>query len=545
MRLSATLAGVIPIGLYALALVPLAAAASTTAPTDELRIDTTRSVACTRKTHNGDKISVHYNGTLASDGTEFDSSMRGGVPFTFELGANYVIKGWDLGLLDMCIGERRTLTIPARLGYGRSGSGPIPGDATLVFETELMGIAGVEIEEVAVVPAEKENGKGKELADGEGHLSVAAPDLRPGGYTVISAPKATPTAESITTTAAAAAAKATATAASAVSPMESDDNDNECHLLGPYALFVQGALGLLALTALVVKRWREHPRRPVKIWFFDVSKQVFGSALLHLANVLMSMLSSGSFDVATATTTTAGEEEDQPNPCSFYLLNIFIDTTIGIPILVLLLRILHALFLRTALANPPESIRSGNYSPQSSPSSPPRWTWWLKQSLIYFLGLFGMKLCVFFLFQLLPWIAWVGDWALRWTEGNEALQITFVMFVFPLVMNALQYWIIDGFIKDRGEGQERGGEGYGRVREEEEGEAEGLVEGDEEWLERHRRERRERRGEGEEDEEESEDELEEANPTPFPVRRSSSSGRVKGAGKAKSREYDPGRDGES
>ena len=71
-----------------------------------------------------------------------------------------------------------------------------------------------------------------------------------------------------------------------------------------------------------------------------------------------------------------------------------------------------------------------------------------------------MKLCVLALFALLPWIAWVGDWALRWTEGNTALQIAFVMFVFPLVMNALQYWIVDGFIKDPA-GAEGGYEGVG------------------------------------------------------------------------------------
>jgi hypothetical protein len=70
----------------------------------------------------------------------------------------------------------------------------------------------------------------------------------------------------------------------------------------------------------------------MKIWFFDVSKQVFGSVLLHLANVLMSMLSSGKFDVAattSATTKYAGtnEEGDQPNPCSFYLLNLAIDVS--------------------------------------------------------------------------------------------------------------------------------------------------------------------------------------------------------------------------
>lgn len=59
-----------------------------------------------------------------------------------------------------------------------------------------------------------------------------------------------------------------------------------------------------------------------------------------------------------------------------------------------------------------------------------------------------MKLFVWLLFALLPWLPWVGDWALRWTEGSEALQIAFVMFIFPLAMNIIQYYIIDSFIKD-------------------------------------------------------------------------------------------------
>ena len=110
--------------------------------------------------------------------------------------------------------------------------------------------------------------------------------------------------------------------------------------------------------------------------------------------------------------------------------------------MVLFLRILHRLFLHTSLANPPESLKSGNYG------HPPRVTWWLKQSVIYFIGLVGMKMCVFAIFQIFPFIGWVGDWALRWTEGREWVQITFVMLIFPLVMNAAQYYIIDSFIKD-------------------------------------------------------------------------------------------------
>lgn len=60
-----------------------------------------------------------------------------------------------------------------------------------------------------------------------------------------------------------------------------------------------------------------------------------------------------------------------------------------------------------------------------------------------------MKACVFGIFQLCPWIVRVGDWALKWTKGNKTVQVFFVMLFFPVVMNALQYYIIDGFIKDQ------------------------------------------------------------------------------------------------
>lgn len=94
--------------------------------------------------------------------------------------------------------------------------------------------------------------------------------------------------------------------------------NGECQLLGPFSLLVQGALGALALSSLVYKRWKERPQRPLKIWAFDVSKQVFGSVMLHLANLLLSLFSAGHFEI---------RQQYQPNPCSFYLLNLGIDVS--------------------------------------------------------------------------------------------------------------------------------------------------------------------------------------------------------------------------
>ena len=96
---------------------------------------------CTIKSRNGDTLHMHYTGTLHADGSQFDSSIPRGQPFTFPLGAGRVIKGWDQGLVGMCEGEKRKLIIPPHLGYGASGSPPkIPGESVLVFEVELIKI---------------------------------------------------------------------------------------------------------------------------------------------------------------------------------------------------------------------------------------------------------------------------------------------------------------------------------------------------------------------------------------------------------------------
>ncbi|KAI0136489.1 FK506-binding protein 2 precursor [Xylariales sp. AK1849] len=273
-------------------------------------------------------------------------------------------------------------------------------------------------------------------------------------------PAATDVLSAIVTTTTSALTAAATTAVVSASDSEEDGSDGgsgECRLLGSFALLVQLALGGLALLVLVYKRWRERPQRPLKIWSFDVSKQVFGSVLVHMANVFMSMLTSGRFSIKLEpmNVQTVGRllrrDDDgyTPNPCSFYLLNLAIDTTLGIPILIILLRVITALVSYTPMGKPAESIQSGNYG------NPPNPWWWLKQSVIYFCGLFGMKICVLVLFLLLPWISRIGDWALGWTDGNERLQIVFVMMLFPLIMNALQYYIIDGFIKKKEVDHER------------------------------------------------------------------------------------------
>jgi hypothetical protein len=209
----------------------------------------------------------------------------------------------------MCPGEGRRLTIPPELAYGKFGAPPaIPGDATLVFETELVDIVGVKQESLA--------------------FSTTATDA---DFSIATAPP-TPPEEDNKAEQDDSLPKLQGTPLSDSSSVKTTE-EGKCRLLGPFALIVQGALGVVALLSLVYKRWRETPKRPWKIWFFDVSKQVVGTFLVHILNLLMSTL--GAMDlanVAQKAADKAGEGdsgmEKKPNPCSFYLLNLGIDVSL-------------------------------------------------------------------------------------------------------------------------------------------------------------------------------------------------------------------------
>lgn len=114
----------------------------------DTKINNTNSSTTTNKTmekiaKNGDVLVMNYTGRL-TDGTVFDSNVdpkfNHVTPFEFKLGAGMVIAGWDEGLLGMKVGEKKTLTISPEKGYGARGQGPIPPNATLIFDVELVAI---------------------------------------------------------------------------------------------------------------------------------------------------------------------------------------------------------------------------------------------------------------------------------------------------------------------------------------------------------------------------------------------------------------------
>ncbi len=112
----------------------------------EMKIDDVK-VGDGKEATTGNRVQVHYTGWLhkpeAADqrGAKFDSSKDRGQPFSFNLGAGEVIRGWDEGVKGMKVGGQRVLTIPPEMGYGARGAGGvIPPNATLVFEVDLLEV---------------------------------------------------------------------------------------------------------------------------------------------------------------------------------------------------------------------------------------------------------------------------------------------------------------------------------------------------------------------------------------------------------------------
>jgi peptidylprolyl isomerase len=117
---------------------------SMTTPSGLQITDTKLGTGATPKT--GQTCVVHYTGWLYENGAKgkkFDSSVDRGQPFEFPLGMRRVIAGWDEGVATMKVGGKRTLIIPAELGYGARGAGGvIPPNATLIFDVELLDVKG-------------------------------------------------------------------------------------------------------------------------------------------------------------------------------------------------------------------------------------------------------------------------------------------------------------------------------------------------------------------------------------------------------------------
>ncbi|KAK6905521.1 hypothetical protein L486_07124 [Kwoniella mangroviensis CBS 10435] len=226
-----------------------------------------------------------------------------------------------------------------------------------------------------------------------------------------------------------------------------DHTDEErCKLLGTTGLVVQASMGVFVILSLVVKRQLERRKRSWRIWVYDVGKQLAGQAVVHGLNILIS-------DVVASVA--------HNNPCSLYFLNVLIDTTIGVGIIYLSLKAYTWYFSKYMAM---EGFISGQYG------HPPNPIFWWKQLAPYIMSIITMKLLVLLPLTLPGISKSLIDWSHNLLDHLGAKsQVIFVMAIFPLVMNVLQFCLVDQVIKAGGKEDEeddyneRGGD-YQRIR---------------------------------------------------------------------------------
>ncbi|DAZ92415.1 TPA: hypothetical protein N0F65_000199 [Lagenidium giganteum] len=215
---------------------------------------------------------------------------------------------------------------------------------------------------------------------------------------------------------------------------DEDGNLQECKLLGGgFAHLLQVLLGIIALSVLVIKRMYEVPQRPLRVWAFDASKQMVGAGFAHVANLVIALML---YQYEHDREREAAKNVDQ---CAFYFVNFTMDTTFG----VLLNWLILAAFSQAAV--------KFNWTSQRTPGdygNPPRVSLWLKQLSAWILVIFVTKMIIAFIILLLEQpLSACAIWLFKPLQPYPRVELAIVMIACPCLMNALQFWVQDNFLK--------------------------------------------------------------------------------------------------
>ncbi|KAG7477978.1 hypothetical protein MATL_G00075530 [Megalops atlanticus] len=201
-----------------------------------------------------------------------------------------------------------------------------------------------------------------------------------------------------------------------------DPHDRGCEngaLMDSFGIFLQGLLGVVAFSTLMLKRFREpkHERRPWRIWFLDTSKQAIGMLFIHFANVYLSDLT----------------EED---PCSLYLINFLLDASLGMLLIYAGVRVVSVVVEWRQW----DSLRFGEYG------EPVQCRAWAGQCALYILIMMFEKVLIILVLLIPQW----KQLALLNPIENPQLELAIVMLIVPFFVNALMFWVVDNFLMKKG-----------------------------------------------------------------------------------------------
>ena len=224
------------------------------------------------------------------------------------------------------------------------------------------------------------------------------------------------------------------------------NDEEECQLFDTFSYIVQALLALGSFSILICnniniikidKRQKEKPPRPWKIWFFDISKQICSALTQHMLNLFLSVLME-----------TIKTKETKKDECVWYFLNFFLDTSIGILICYLFMKIANIIIEKYDIS----FLKSGFYFEVKYKKGKPRYKlkmmMYFSQLILWELIIILNKILMFGLNYFCQTIFFeIGTNILSPFAWNKKLKLIMVMVIFPVIFNSVQFWVFDEILK--------------------------------------------------------------------------------------------------
>eukprot|EP00301_Raphidiophrys_heterophryoidea_P019879 c470_g1_i1.p1 GENE.c470_g1_i1~~c470_g1_i1.p1 ORF type:complete len:280 (-),score=56.18 c470_g1_i1:270-1052(-) len=206
----------------------------------------------------------------------------------------------------------------------------------------------------------------------------------------------------------------------------------ECGLLGSFSFFVQFILFVMSFSSLLVKRQLEHPKRSVRVWLMDTSKQAFASGSEHFINLFLAQLFGG---------------DSEGDPCVWFFVAGFVGFSFGTPFAFVMIRIFTFLARRFKI-KPLEN--TGVYNEDLLGT--PKISWWAAQCSMWLFIIAIQRTCMGLMFS----VSWIhtalGNFGLMvmWpVEGTFYVRIVVVIIVLPVLINMGEFWVQDNFLMEQ------------------------------------------------------------------------------------------------
>jgi len=213
----------------------------------------------------------------------------------------------------------------------------------------------------------------------------------------------------------------------------SSTNESKCEMFGGFGFLIQAILGAAAFSVLILKRYIEKPRRPWKIWFYDIAKQIISSLFLHLFNLIISAVLS--------------DDENDADACVWYFVTVVLDCTLGAFLSYIFMWLVDGIVSSSEL----EILKTGLYYEEYMEGNKKcyklKWkkygaqlgVWLVVTLIVKLILLIMLKICKLFLVNL-------GGFFLS-PFSNAKVRLVMVMIIFPVLLNALYFWVVDNILK--------------------------------------------------------------------------------------------------